>query len=170
MFRMKRARELLDGVHHSRRGAIDGVADDHDVAVPHRVEISPAGPRCAARRCRAACLRRARWQRPELPAASRTISSRLTCGHSASVSTTERPPARRNASAINVSRPTEIKRVGPDNEKHAARRGAGKPAVEIGEPAREDLPASAAADFSSAQRAARDVPPKRSSHPRNEDR
>ena len=93
-----------------------------DVPVPQRVQIAPAGTRAQRVDIVAACLPRARSRKPEIPAAGRTISSRLTCGHSSFVSTTERAPARRSASAMNVSRPMEIS--GSVQTTKSTRRGA----------------------------------------------
>jgi hypothetical protein len=131
---VKRAREALDGVHHSRRGTIDGVADDYDVAVPHRIKTPPAGTRAkgidiALRVSRMrACEDQDFRLKPDnfFEADVRPLGPRV---HDGSAS---RAPQRvRNERVA----PNRNQWIGPHHEKNAAWRGAVEPAVEIGEAA-----------------------------------
>ena len=133
-FRVKRAGEALDGVHHSRRGAIDGVAHDYDVPLLHRCEILPSGT-CAQRMdlaLRVSRVRAGEHQNFRLKpdnlfhADARPLGFRIHDG--AAARETQRVRDKRAASIGNQG-------VSPDDEKHAARRGPGKPAVNFGEPA-----------------------------------
>ena len=146
-FRVQRAREPLDGVHHARRRSIDGIADHNDVSMLHRRKIFPAGT-CAQRvdvALRVSGMRAGENQNFRLKpdnffqADVRPLGFRF---H-------DRAPSC-SAQRIRDERvaPHRNQRIGPHDKKHAPRRGTGETAVEIGKARRADLRPALPAVFS----------------------
>ena len=130
---MKRARKLFDGVHHARRRAVDGVADDDDVSPAQRTQVSPARPRAQridvmlrvpgmrARKHNNLRLEPYDFFEADARPFGRRVHHGLRSGASQRVGD-ERVAADRD------------QRIGPDHEEHAARHSAGQAPVEIGKP------------------------------------